>query len=580
MLHNQLRTMTTPLTLAGAALALTSLASAQVRVSPPIRVDLAPGGAAANETSQSGTFSDPLVSTGGWNDYRSNIKSYFAVTRDGGATWAEHLIRPPAANQGNVEGDPHSAYDHRTGTLWAGGISFTTNGGPYAARLEPDKTTFEPTKMIQVTGQSDKGWMAAGPDPNDPTKTIVYCSYNLGTRRSLNMGDTWGNTVSLGQGIGFLPKTGPNGELYVAYWDYNTKHLLRRSFDGGQTFQAAITIANRMDVYPVQDNPAVPGNFRAPSMQGLAVDQNTGFLHVVYFDTTSVSGTQRNVDVYYTRSTNQGSTWSTPVVINGDMNFGDQFFPWIECDEVGRLHVLYLDTRSVSQSDQSGVAIMQAYYNYSEDGGTTWTEAVLTPTAFSSANDGFGSGFIGDYLGMSVGGGRAVPLYPVCDPASAADAYTNVILHGPAQVVCRGILCPCNNDDPKRGCGNFGSDGNLATGAEMTATGSPSVAADDLAFTISGIQPNQFGLVFVGPAIGTAPAGDGRRCIGGALTRYPILQANAAGEINLGPNEVVSQAIVTPQAGETWYYQTFYRDPMGPCGATFNASNAMSVTWE
>jgi len=582
-MHKHIATNT--LVLAGASLALSSLASAQVRISAPIRVDAAPGGAVANELTQSATLSDPLVGTSGWNDYRNNIKSWFAVTRDGGNTWTEALVRPPAANQSSVEGDPHSAFDSRTGTLWAGGISFSGNGGVYAARLEPDKTTFEPTVMIHATGQADKGWMAAGVDPNNPAATRVYCSYNLGTKRSTDMGNTWSNVVSLGSGIGFLPKVGPNGELYVGYWDFGTKHLLRRSFDGGVTFGAAITIADRMDVWPVQDNPAIPGNFRVPSLQGLAVDPNSGVLYFVYFDTTSQSGTQRNVDVYFTKSTDQGATWATPIVINGDANFGDQFFPWVEVDETGRISVLYYDTRNTAQSDQSGVAIMDAYYNFSEDGGATWSEHRLTPTSFSSANDGFGSGFIGDYIGMSAGGGRVMPVYMATSAASAADATANVILHGPAQVICRGILCPCGNDDPTAGCGNAGIDNDTATGADMSASGSPSVAADDIVFTISGMKANQFAIIFVGAGLDSTPAGDGRRCIGGQLVRYPIRQSNAAGEFQLGPGEVVSiaqnfPAGFQPQPGDTWNYQTFYRDPTGPCGATFNTTNALSVTWE
>ncbi len=32
-------------------------------------------------------------------------------------------------------------------------------------------------------------------------------------------------------------------------------------------------------------------------------------------------------------------------------------------------------------------------------------------------------------------------------------------------------------------------------------------------------------------------------------------------------------------AGETWYFQGWYRDPMGPCGTAFNLSNAIAVTF-
>ncbi len=97
-------------------------------IGPPIRVDTAAGSAWANETTASAAepFPDRIVT--GWNDYRDtpNIRSGFGVSFDGGQTWTDFLLRPPAGFQANVEGDPMVAHDDRTGTLWAGAISFST----------------------------------------------------------------------------------------------------------------------------------------------------------------------------------------------------------------------------------------------------------------------------------------------------------------------------------------------------------------------------------------------------------------------------------------------------------------------
>ena len=114
----------------------------------------------------------------------------------------------------------------------------------------------------------------------------------------------------------------------MAYWDYSNGVLLSRSFDGGQTFQNEIIIAIRMDVWGTQDGSRFPGLFRVPPFNYLAVDQNNGTLYCVYFDTTNIVGGNFNVDLYFTKSTNQGLNWTTPVVINGDANPpGDQFRP-------------------------------------------------------------------------------------------------------------------------------------------------------------------------------------------------------------------------------------------------------------
>ncbi len=569
-----------------------ALATAQqLRVGRQVRIDQTPGQSPSSEVTQAASTANPLVGLCGWNEFiPGGSRSAFGVTRDGGETWEESVVRPALPFQSAVEADPMTAYDPRTGTLWAGAISFGPNGGVYCARLEPGQTDFEPAQMIQVAAGADKGWMAAGPDPADLDRTLVYAAYNFGVARSTDLGDTWQGPVTLGSGVGFLPRTGPNGELYVAYWDFDSKHLLRRSFDGGVTFGAPITIVDRMDVYGLQENSAIPGFFRAPSLQGFAVDPSSCHLYCVYFDTTSQTGTQKDVDVYLTKSTDQGVSWSIPTIVNGDSSFEqDQFFPWIEVDDDGGLHVIFYDTRHNAQLDEAGGALLDTYYAYSDSDGAAWTEFRLTPNSWDSQDallgGGFTLGYLGDYIGLSAGGGRVLPSYMATTPATGSDIMTNVVLLGPAQVVCQGLLCPCANDDPNAGCGNSGSDGDPATGASMTGSGSPSVAVDDLTITVSGLEPNQFSLIFASQSLGSATIGDGHFCIGGALKRYPVQQANASGSIQLGPGQVVSlaQGATTafgPSPGETWYYQAVYRDPAGPCGAGINVTSAVSVLWE
>ncbi|MEE9130321.1 MAG: sialidase family protein, partial [Phycisphaerales bacterium] len=186
-------------------------------IGPQVRIDLGGGTSAANETTAAANAMDPLRVTAGWNDYRQNAwRCGFSLSFDGGETWSDFLLRPPAPNQSGVEGDPFTAFDDRTGTLWAGGMSFAGNGGIFVARLDPDQQEFNPTLMADGAGV-DKAWMAAGSMPGNPDSTRLYIAYNLGIIRSDDMGDTWTNPQGLGSGIGFLPRVGPNGEVYVAY---------------------------------------------------------------------------------------------------------------------------------------------------------------------------------------------------------------------------------------------------------------------------------------------------------------------------------------------------------------------------
>lgn len=425
-------------------------------VGPQVRVDLGGGTYAANETSIASSEFDPLEIVATWNDWRASggsevIRMGVSLSQDGGATWNDFLVRPPSQYQSSVEGDPMTCYDNRTGTLWVGAISFSFNGGVFVARKDAGDTSFQPSVMARATGSADKCWMAAGPAPGDPSQTRVYIAYNQGLLISTDMGDTWSSPVSLGSGIGFLPRVGPNGEVYIAYWDYDDGIMLKRSFDGGNTISPPIQIATRMDVWGLGANTRIPGTFRVPALNYLAVDPNDGTLYCLYFDTTNIIANNRNVDIYFCRSENQGSSWTTPEVINSDILTwpGDQFFPWIEVDQSGRLHAMFYDTRSGFHNDGDPNAVMHTYYTYSDDRGDTWNEVRLTPSPFNSEDDGLDrdNAFIGDYSGLAVGQNRVYPCY-LSNQNGDSDIFVNTIVFPeptlPGDMNCDGVV---NNFD-------------------------------------------------------------------------------------------------------------------------------------
>jgi hypothetical protein len=180
----------------------------------------------------------------------------------------------------------------------------------------------------------------------------------------------------------------------------------------------------------------------------LAVDPTSGVLYCVYFDTTNVQGGNYNLNLYFTKSTNQGASWTTPVVINTDSNPPqDQFFPWIEVDRAGRLHVLSFDGRRTPQQHDTDVhGWFDAYYTVSQDGGTTWSEYCLTPAAFDSDNDGLNrpNQFLGDYNGLGLGANRVYPCY-LSTQNGNSDTFVNVIIWpGVGDLNCDGAV---NFDD-------------------------------------------------------------------------------------------------------------------------------------
>ena len=69
----------------------------------------------------------------------------------------------------------------------------------------------------------------------------------------------------------------------------------------------------------------------------------------------------------------------------------------------------------------------------------------------------------------------------------------------------------------------------------------------------------------------------------GALLRYPIQPTGPSGRMLLGPGIGALSLGFAPvghiAAGATWHFTAWYRDPQGPCAATYNASDVLSVTF-
>ncbi len=442
----------------------------QVVVGPQIRIDWGGDTAAANETSIASSNFNPDEIVAAWNDWRDPPpdgppnRVGVGVSMDGGATWTDFLIRPPEGYQGPREDDPMTAYDDRTGTLWVGGIARDietelADFALYVARKDPGQNTFQPSVVADwddFPNKIDKGWMAAGPAPGDPNATRLYIAYNVSVSgyvvASANMGEDWTDPVSVGFGpTDLLPRVGPNGELYVVYWDYayyDCTVFLKRSFNGGVSFEPfSIPVATRRDIWDEQTGDRFPGTFRVSPMTAFAVDQNDGTLYCVYFDSTNFAGGECpphmappncngdcNIDLYFTRSTDQGWTWTTPVVINGDAEPpdppGDQFWPWIEVDERGNLHMVFLDSRHTPQADNVVNGMFDAYYAFSNDRGDTWQEFRLTPASFDSNNDGLNqpNQFLGDYLGLGRGKCEVYPCY-LSTQNGDPDIYMHVVTY-------------------------------------------------------------------------------------------------------------------------------------------------------
>lgn len=119
-------------------------------------------------------------------------------------------------------------------------------------------------------------------------------------------------------------------------------------------------------------------------------------------------------------------------------------------------------------------------------------------------------------------------------------------------------------------------------GARIVAFGDTSVVAEDL--TLIGIDvPNSFGLFFYGPLQFMTPFGDGVRCLGGSTQRLqpPVPATDNFLVRAVDFSEPSAAGILTAGANNAALnFQLWYRDPMGPGGNGFNATDGREITFQ
>lgn len=116
--------------------------------------------------------------------------------------------------------------------------------------------------------------------------------------------------------------------------------------------------------------------------------------------------------------------------------------------------------------------------------------------------------------------------------------------------------------------------------ATISYSGSLSVGANDLVLEAQNCSSSPTpGLFYYGTQAVSLPFGNGTRCVGGTVQRLPVLVTSALGSASYAV-DITSPPQSTGQisAGETWYFQFWFRDPAAG-GSFFDLSNALELTF-
>ncbi|HUS13616.1 MAG TPA: kelch repeat-containing protein, partial [Chloroflexia bacterium] len=382
------------------------------------------------------------------------------TTTDGGQTW----------NVGSLPGggDPAVAYD-RSGVAYFAELGNTASC-PDAARVWKS-TDGGLTFGAYVTAISDpsptdhfidKEWLATDKTTGGPYSGRLYitassfyapnCNLSAYVNNrmvlaySTDQGATWSGSITVSdashdQDQFTNPVVASDSTLYVGYQYQNCTYncngvpayqMLAKSTNGGLSFSPSITITGQ------------PISYTGSSVSGYqylyASSTTTGFRHnnqaiigvsptnpnEVYalwsdgrFESTFVyqGVTGWHGDIVFTRSTDGGNNWTTPIKVNDDNVQGkDQFFPWMTVGSDGTIHASWSDRRDTAVNGFP----YREYYSQSTDGGLTWSANQAVADV-----GGVPSSFIGDYSGIAVNSDntRVLPFWT--DMRSGQRAYTD-----------------------------------------------------------------------------------------------------------------------------------------------------------
>jgi hypothetical protein len=295
--------------------------------------------------------------------------------------------------------------------------------------VEPGPSAAQGDDVLHVTYTDFdvSGFGGAGPCPDDIRVAIEYV-------KSEDGGATWTAPLVIEEvcgANGFVQGSqvehGLGDDVYVAWERYNPdgsarEIRIRRSTDLGASFAPTVTVAPLLGV---GDGAVLQGLFRSgPDLQGLAVDRSGGRRRGnVYLtwqdgsrrtqpDPIATCGGQPQYcfgDAMFSRSSDDGATWSTPTRVNNDdpARGIDQFHNALDVDRSGNLWVLFYDRRRDRRN-----FLIDAFLARSTNGGRSWSNTRLTRRSFAPVH--FSDVFVNpvymsDYNGLAADTTRSRP---------------------------------------------------------------------------------------------------------------------------------------------------------------------------
>jgi hypothetical protein len=168
----------------------------------------------------------------------------------------------------------------------------------------------------------------------------------------------------------------------------------------------------------------------------------------------SVTASPCKTRVWFARSSDGGASWSAPGMVYNPVALNDQFNQWLAVDEAtGTLGVIYYDTVNDVARLKTDV-----FYQTSGNGGATWSAAVKVTTAMSdeTAAGADGGNQYGDYNSLSAFAGTFFPSWTDRRSSGSEEIWTAHVAELPAGAFDFYTLPPCRLFDTRLPDGPLG----------------------------------------------------------------------------------------------------------------------------
>jgi hypothetical protein len=233
-----------------------------------------------------------------------------------------------------------------------------------------------------------------------------------------------------------------DGTIYVAWVDLNVqvstaqpaKIKVDRSLNGGMSFNPDVTAQNldgiALNILAIAA-PLSTASGSADASGGtypvLATDPaNPQTVYLAFAgDPTGAadpSGADE-ADIFFSKSTNGGSSWSMPVRVNDDGTTNDQSHPDMAVKPDGTIDIVWYDKRNAAGDD-----LWDVYITKSTDGGATFAPNTrISDQSYAASTDVVGSPWLGEYLGIAVDSSNAYVAFTTSYNDSLGDVFFDSI---------------------------------------------------------------------------------------------------------------------------------------------------------